>query len=419
MIRAATATEDPSTGEPSIEAPLPLEPPASIYGVHFWLCWAANSLVSAAGSLLYRYADFVTFLGGSELELGWIVGVGTVGGLAMRWWQASGLDHYGPRRVWLASLALFAIAAGAHVLVGRLAGPEIFLLRIVLSIALAGVFGSSIALVSGNVPLERMAEAIAMLGSSGFVGMATGPVLGDWILGKAEITRANLDLMFLVAALLSVTALVLAWVGAERRAGRLRRRRAPIVWLVTRYNPGWILLMAFAMGFGLGLPGTFLRTFTAELGIREMKVFFLVYTGTAFVFRIGSRRLTAQWGVRRMVALGMGALVVCLVSYLFVKTEAQLALPAVLTGIAHAVLFPAVVAGGSRAFPDRYRGLGTTIMLAAMDLGLLVGAPLVGGLLQYAELLGWPRYPTMFVTVAALLTVATCVYLSRDDDKVR
>jgi MFS family permease len=400
-------------------APRPAEPSPSLFGVRFWLCFAANSLVSAATSLLYRYADFVLYLGGSELELGWIVGLGTVGGLAMRWWQASGLDHYGPRRVWLASLTLFAIAAAGHLFVTRVHGPEIYLLRALFSIAIAGVFGSSIALVSASVQPEKMAEAIALLGASGFVGMATGPVLGDWILGTTNISRGKLDVMFAVAAALSALAVVLAWIGADRRAGRLRRRRASLVWLVGRYNPGWILLMAVAMGIGLGLPGTFLRTFTEHLGITEMKVFFLVYTGTAFVFRVGTRRLTAQWGVRAMVVLGMTAMVAGLLSYLVVDSQAELALPAILTGIAHAVLFPAVVSGGSRAFPDRYRGLGTTVMLAGMDIGLLTGAPLVGALLHYAEIGGLSAYPTMFVTIAGLMAAMTCLYVARDAGKVR
>jgi hypothetical protein len=57
---------------------------AGAYGRSFWLCFVANTMLTVAVSLLYRYADFVTYLGGGEFELGLIVGVGTVGGLLMR-----------------------------------------------------------------------------------------------------------------------------------------------------------------------------------------------------------------------------------------------------------------------------------------------------------------------------------------------
>jgi predicted MFS family arabinose efflux permease len=73
-------------------------------------------------------------------------------------------------------------------------------------------------------------------------------------------------------------------------------------------------------------------------------------------------------------------------------------------------LFPAVVAGGSMTFPDRYRGLGMTLVMASFDVGNLVGAPTVGVILHSCEVLGMPPYPTMFVSVTAILAVATVYY---------
>ena len=66
-----------------------------------------------------------------------------------------------------------------------------------------------------------------------------------------------------------------------------------------------------------------------------------------------------------------------LLSYLLVSSRWQLGLPGMLGGVAHALLFPTVVARGSSAFPNRYRGLGTSMMLAMLDLGTLTGAPLI------------------------------------------
>ena len=56
----------------------------SPYGLPFWRAYMANTAVMVAIALLYRYADFVTLLGGTELHLGWIVGVGMVGSLLVR-----------------------------------------------------------------------------------------------------------------------------------------------------------------------------------------------------------------------------------------------------------------------------------------------------------------------------------------------
>ena len=84
--------------------------------------------------------------------------------------------------------------------------------------------------------------------------------------------------------------------------------------------------------------------------------------------------------------------------------------PDPLAGVAHAVLFPSVIAEGSTAFPERYRGLGTTLMLAMFDAGNLVGAPLVGGTVHFAREFSLPAYPTMILVVTCILFLVTAVY---------
>jgi MFS family permease len=95
---------------------------------------------------------------------------------------------------------------------------------------------------------------------------------------------------------------------------------------------------------------------------------------------------------------------------LLVSVEWQLVLPAALTGAGQAILYPAVVAGGSAAFPDRYRGLGTTLVLGAIDFGTLAGAPLVGGIVDRAKQAGLPGYSTMFLCIAGFLIVAGAAF---------
>jgi MFS family permease len=107
--------------------------------------------------------------------------------------------------------------------------------------------------------------------------------------------------------------------------------------------------------------------------------------------------------------------------YLIVNAHWQLIFPAFFTGVAHALLFPAVITGGSSVFPRRYRGLATSLVLAMSDGGLLVGGPLVGAILHYAGRAGMPAYPTMFVAIAVLLAMATWYYAvaSRQDERLR
>ncbi|HEV3338772.1 MAG TPA: hypothetical protein VG125_00400, partial [Pirellulales bacterium] len=128
------------------------------FGTAFWLTYAANSSTMVAVSLLYRYGDFVSFLGGTEVDLGWIVAAGMVGSLLMRLAQGSGIDAYGPRRIWLWSSALFVASCAGHLLVTTADGPFIYALRVLLQTSISGFFGASITFISGRAPIARMAE---------------------------------------------------------------------------------------------------------------------------------------------------------------------------------------------------------------------------------------------------------------------
>src|SRR5688572_18545724 len=96
------------------------------YGREFWFAYLSNAATMVALSMLVRYADFVTHFGGSEFQLGLIVGIGAVGSLFMRLVQGVGMDRHGTRGIWLVSGAMLAASIAAHVLIGSVNGPAIY-----------------------------------------------------------------------------------------------------------------------------------------------------------------------------------------------------------------------------------------------------------------------------------------------------
>lgn len=382
-----------------------------VYGQVFWLAYLANALTMIAISILVRYADFVTYLGGAEGQLGLIVGVGMVGSLLMRFAQGIGIDRIGARTIWLWSLVFLALSLWAHCLVQSAMGPAIFFIRILMQTSVAGIFGASITYISRRVPPERMAEIVGTLGTSGFVGVLVGPQIADWICRGETIQRDQLNQLFMTAGCLVSVALVAAW-GATRGLSVKPVRKAPNLFaLMRRYHPGVIMLVASAVGAGVSLPNTFLRTYAAEIQIPRIGLFFATYAITAFAVRMVTRRQFERRGNRFWVMWGLVAMVTSVLLYMTVRTTWQLMIPGSMAGVAHALLFPSVVASGSTAFPERYRGLGTTLMLGMFDTGALIGAPAVGGILHFARRCGLPVYPTMFCCVALAMTAVAIIFL--------
>ena len=397
-----------------------IELPQQAYGPSFWIAYASNTLLMMAVSLVFRYADFIDYLGGGEIDLGLIVGVGMIGAVAMRIFQGVGIDRLGPRHVWILSLAMFAVSLIAHLAITRPDGWAIYLVRIVMTTGIAGSFGASLTYVSLRAPQQRMAEMIGTMGTSGFVGQAFGPMLGDWLFATAEPGRVHIESMFLWAAGITLVALLLAAIATHGQVRRRRKPQPPIWALLRRYHPGGFLLVGAAMGIGIGLPHSFLRMYCLEVGISGIKTFFLTYSVVAFAVRLATRHFPARYGNRRMIYWGLASLAASMVAYLPAQTETALILPAIFGGIAHAFLFPSVVAGGSSFFPTRYRGLGNTLMLAMFDVGNLIGQPAVGYTLAFAKAAGLPAYPTMFVLLAiGLVAVGVAFALWPDPRRKR
>ena len=409
MIRSASRPPRPPRRRPSSQPRTEAEkrPAAShaAYGRPFWLAYASNLLVVIAVSLLYRYADFVRLLGGTEFHLGWIVGVGMIGSLLMRLALGSCIDTYGTKMVWLGSTLLFAATCFAHLAIVSHTGLAIYLLRILFCCALAGIAGASMTFVSKRGPTERMAELIGMLGTSGFLGIVGGTVLGDFLLGSVTVDRSQVELMFIAAGVLGVLSFPFVWLATRTEVRSKPSPGSSLLGVLRRYHPGAVLVVGVAMGLGLGLPGVFLRTYAAELDIPRIGLFFLVYCAAAIVTRIVTRRWPERFGTRPLIVIGVVGLAAGLALFLPVHREWQLVLPALGFGWSHAILFPAVMAAGSVTFPARHRGLATVLVLAASDLGQLIGAPTAGAVLRYSQPAGLPPYPTMFLTMAGLLVL--------------
>jgi MFS family permease len=413
MTSPTAAGRNPAVSEAISRQDRPPAAAPRVYGAPFWFAYAANAALMIAVSLLFRYADFVAYLGGSEFQLGLIVGAGMVGALAMRMIQGVGIDHYGPRLVWLASVALFIVSLICHLGITQIDGPAIYLVRILLNTSIAGAFGASITYISLLAPQQRVPEIVGTLGTSGFIGQCLGPIIGDFLFNGAA-TRGAIDGMFLTAAGISAIAWMCAFFATRGTARPAAQPRPPTWELIKQYHPGPMLLVALAMGLGVGMPQTFLRAYALELHIDGIRYYFLVYAATAFLVRILTRRMAETHGVGRMVTLGLGSLAASMLLYPLARNEWTLAIPASVAGFAHALLFPAAIGGGSISFPARFRGLGATLMFTMFDLGNLVGQPAVGGLLELARQRRMPAYPTMFVTMAATLLVVAALYVILD-----
>lgn len=413
---------------PPKTAPQPTTSQTVIYDVSFWLAFLSNTLASAASSLLCRYADFATFLGADEYRLGWIVGMGMVGSLVMRFSLGESIDRFGARRIWITTSLAATVACLLHLGISDATSPAIYLARIFYNLAMAGIFSASMTLISARAPKERLAEVVGIYGAAGFAGVLLGAPLADLLFPSGITSTWSAQSLFLIAAALCLASVPLAMLVpdmprgespnadsgkpadakvGQRRTQLARNRRAkqePSTWqVILRYSPVPVIVAGIVAGAGLSVPTTFLPRFVASFNVHSISGFFFLYAATAVVLRAVLLQKLQRFGLHRVIVLGIAILALSQLLFWVVRSPWELIIPGFVFGWAQALLFPSIVALGSSAFPARHRGLGTTIMMATFDAGLLIGGPLAGFTIRLAEQYGWPRYPTMFGAMAILL----------------
>lgn len=394
-------------GSADIMTTLPTVPadPGSprIYDRAFWLAYTANLLLVVANALTFRFAEFVQFLGGTESVTGEIVRVGLIGSLLARLFLGQALDGLGVRRVWIVSSLVFVIGTSLFVFCREL-GPLLFVARVLFTIGIASMFACSILHIQNRVPAHRRTEVIGSLGSSGFVGMITGAHLGDLLFHTVSDQQILFMVLFALTAGLGAAYLgIVTWL--TRADGLPAPTPAPpIHQLIFRYWPGPVVLVALMMGLSFTVSTVFLTRYATSLQLSGIGMFFTGYAVSAFCFRLLSRNWSQTIGRHKMILLGLTGHTIGQLLLLPVQSDWGLIAPSVCAGFGHALLFPCVISLGSGAFPPAFRGTGTAITLGFVDLGVMLSAPILGGVIEQSG------FSPVFLISAGLMFATTLVY---------
>ncbi|MEX0700816.1 MAG: MFS transporter [Planctomycetales bacterium] len=357
-----------------------------VYSRVFWLSYLANVSLVMANALTFKFADFVKYLGGTERVAGTIVSAGVVGALLARLLLGQAIDTYGTRRLWMLSAVSFVSGGLLFACAGSIAWP-IYVGRILFTVGLAGMFTCSMVHIQNQVPVRRRTEVIASLGSSGFVGMIAGSLLGDRIFNVLPEGHARFMVLFGIAAALGLLYLLIVFAMTRGDVHQRPHETPAAHQLILRYWPGSIVLAAMMMGVAFTVYSVFLTRFVTSReaeghAVHGIGTFFTGYAVSAFVFRLMTRNWSRTMGRHRMVLIGLGGHALACFGLPLVTADWQFLLPAVLGGVGHALLFPGVVSLGAGAFPQEYRGSGTTIVLGFTEVGAMLSAPALGAIIE-------------------------------------
>jgi MFS family permease len=372
----------------------------------FVLVWLSNLFQATGFDLFLHFPGFLSRLGAREAQIGLLFGLTSFAAIAVRPALGRVLDTRGRRGVILLGNALNTVVLALYLTVDSIS-PWIYCVRVLHGIAQASLFTALFTYAADCVPERRRMQGLMLFGVSGMLPIALGGLLGDALLARADFT-----LLFEVALGFGVIAAVLALPLPEMStpglsAGDedapagfrnvLRQRRLVTLWGLTT-----IFSVALAAMF------SFLRTFVDATGIGSVGGFFGTYAAVALALRVGAGWLPDRVGVKRVLYPALATLVAGFLTLAFASSTRDVLLAGALCGAGHGYTFPLLFGMVVNRARTADRGSAMAIYTALFDVGVLIGGPLLGAVIEMQG------YPAMFLTAATLVAIGTAGFAVAD-----
>jgi MFS family permease len=326
---------------------------------------------------------FAASLGAGDVLLGLIVSVSTLTGMVLKPFVGVLSDRTG-RRIWL--IIGTAFFAGMPFVYWFVDSPgQLVAVRIVHGMATA-IYGPVTLAYVAELSRSNRAERLGWFAMARNSGYIVGPVAAGLML----LTMSPVQVFTVVGLLSSLAFLPVLTLPETSSKNRVRRTsfssqaigamlaagRSPGVWLAGGMN-AQILIAEYAIKAFLPLYAD-----AKGVNIAVVGAYFAVQEGVHLVLAPFGGRLGDRIGHLRTVALGMSAMGIALLTLTIAEGAYALMVPAILIGVAQALVFPSTVALASTTIDEGNLGAGMGLV-GTMKNAAKVAGPILGGALIF------------------------------------
>ena len=329
---------------------------------------------------------FAATLGATGAFLGFIVSVSTLTGMVLKPFVGVLSDRWG-RRVWLLiGTTFFVVMPFVYRFVDT---PEqLFAVRLVHGLATA-IYGPVTLALVAELSASRRAERLGYFALARNGGYVVGPAAAGWLL----LTMPPVSVFTVIGIISSIAylpILLLPEPDRSARRGRLSLRqqvlgslgsgvRTPAVWLAGG--------MEAAFYIALYAIKTFLPLYALSVGINVVTVgiFLSVQAAVHMVANPLGGRIGDRLGHLSTIAIGMVLFGATLPVLPLIKSGMLLMTPAVLMGVAQALVMPATTALVSNQVEQGSIATGMGLVGTLRNAGKVAGPTLAGLLIQWLD----------------------------------
>lgn len=257
-------------------------------------------------------------------------------------------------------------------------GPFVYALRIVQAIAFAMVYVAGSAMTVDLAPGERLGEALGYFGLTGLATNAIAPAVVEELAAGPGWPAA-----FGAAATAAFACAVLGLGLREGGARHSRETRIPIAALLFRSDQlrGGVVMACIGAAFSALF--VYHQLYALELGIPQVRVFFVDYALAAVVARLVFGTVGDRFGRRRVSIASLVLYTLAAFSMMELSTLGLAAIGAGF-GLAHGIFYPTFSAWVVEPLEPRARGKALALLQAWFNFGIALAASALGVLAESA-----------------------------------
>ena len=365
-----------------------------VAGLLFW---------ASLASLLPTLSLYIKHVGGTDFQVGVVMGAFAIGLVLFRPWLGRLADQRDRKIVLCIGLLAVAIAPLGYLTTSSI--PLLFLLRVFHGLSIAAFSTGFSALVTDLSPPQLRGEVIGYMTLVNPVGVAIGPALGGFLLDEAGFTP-----LFLTSAALGIVGL-----------GFILQLRSPAVVQpkanACRDQSAWKLLFSprlriqaivlALIGIAFGTLAIFVPLFIKETRVNlNPGLFYTAAAIASFTARLFVGRASDLFGRGRFITVSLVLYTLALALLSISQSIPTLLIAGFLEGAGGAILFPMMIALTADRSQADERGRTFSLVLAGFDLGMAIAGPIFG---YFALFL---TYRQLFAGAAALAFLALLIFIS-------
>ncbi len=350
---------------------------------------------------------YIKDLNTSAQELGVIMGSFAVGLLIFRPQMGRLADSKGRKLVMLIGLFVAAIAPVLYCLV-----QDKFLLigvRIFHGISLAGFATAYSALIADIAPAEHRGEVIGTMSLTNPIGMAIGPMVGDWMLHS----HGYIACFWLASTLASLSFLFATQIEAPRKTHPNPsdpHSARPRGYFQLLWSPEFRIptLMMLVVGSAFGILSTFVPLYLRESGLTvTASAFYSSAAIMSFSMRSVAGKMSDRFGRGRFITMGIAAYGLSMAILWLMRGDTWVIVAGLIEGVGGGMFLPVTIALITDRASAEMRGRIFSLCISGFDLGVFLAGPILGGI---ADTIG---YRGLFGVATGIVALGIAVFITR------